>query len=250
MTTNSTQGSGEDAASDNPYSLRLRARAFERFTHGRKGGHDTFPLPAIFLSILAVAPIMVVGLPLAAFWIVQHSGCCSDGPLASEGNFWGSAIAGMLALFGMLITAVFIITAFRVDKNAKFEAIVAATDGVGEFLDKYKVELLEGIDGWAGEAEAEKDRAIKRIDAATIAAESASNTALANIEEVRQNVVQRGEQAVETINAETSDVANARTTAVERIEAEVAEVERVAAEARARIEAEGPDQSTPTDSQE
>lgn len=246
MTTNSVQGSGEDSASGDPYSLRLRARAFR----DRKGAPDTFPLPAIFIGIVAAAPIMVVGLPLAAFWIVQQSGCCLDGPVASEGNFWGSAIAGMLALFGTLITAVFIITAFRVDKNAKFEASVEAAYGVGEFLDRYKKELFKEIDSWAGQVESRKDGAIIRIDAATDAAESASNTALADIEEARQNVVQRGEQAVETINAETSDVTNARTTAVERIEAEVAEVERVAAEARARIEAEGPDQSTPTDSQE
>lgn len=265
MTTNSAQGSDEDATGNDSYSLRLRDRALNR---DREGDLGKFPLFAVALSIAIAAPIMLVGLPLATFWIVQQSGCCVIASGESADNFWGSLLTGMVALFGTLITAVFVISAFRIDNNAKAEARIAAGSSVGEFLDRYRAELFQEIDRWAGQVvskknnavrrmdasiadvESKKDDAVTRIDAATDAAESASNTTLANIEEARQNVVQRGEEAVETINAETSNVTNARTTAVERIEAEVAEVGRVAAEARARIEAEGPDQSTPTDSQE
>ena len=173
----------------------------------------------------------------------------------------------MLALFGTLIAAVFVISAFRIDKSAKAEARMAAEDAVGDFILEHRHELLKKVVDWANAVESKKDKTIKSIDdaetvvksrkddaigsidVARAGAESASETAVTDIAGVRDNVVRSGEQATATIEKAAGDVDGRAAAAIDGINAEVAEVERVAAEAKASSQAR-PDDSPPSDSRD
>lgn len=291
MTSESGQDSGTGAASPtsdkevlppNAFSLRRLKRMAKS---KRQGALGKLPVAPIFFAFAIGAPIMLVGLPLGALWIVQQSGCCPNQSIEHLISFWGSVLGGMLALFGTLIAAVFVITAFRIDKSARAEAAAEAADSLGKFVVEYKRELLVLIEKWLRKvkskkakakarmeaastavesakaaaisridsarnaAEAAKDTAIERIDSARAAAESASEDAVAEIGEVRDNVARSGEQATTAMDQATVDVDRRRGAAIERIEAEVAEVVRAVAEARARIQAQ-PDDSPPSDTRD
>ena len=72
--------------------------------------------------VLISAAILLVCLPICALLIVNATGCClANGP-GEMITFWASAIAGFLALFGMLITGVFVITSLRVEATARAQA--------------------------------------------------------------------------------------------------------------------------------
>lgn len=283
MTTNNTTNqSGIAPAAANvptsydPYSLRRLDNVTKPKPEETTG---TFPTVPIIFAFAIAAPVTLVGLPLAALTIVTSSGCCTNQSLADFLTFWGSLFTGMLALFGSLIAAVFVISAFRIDKSAKAEARAAASKSVGKFILDYRTELLTVIDKWAGDvamhknqaietinaasaeaverinaargaAESASERAVTRIDAARTAAESASEEAVTRIEGERDEVVERGRLTAQAMDQSASDVADQGATAIERIGEEVAEVERVAAEARDRIEGQQPDQPPPSDSQD
>ena len=72
------------------------------------------------------AVLLLVVLPIGAVWIVNNSGCCPTSGTENLITFWASMTAGFLALFGMLITGVFVLTAFRVNAQAETEAREAA----------------------------------------------------------------------------------------------------------------------------
>ena len=279
MTSDSAQDSTIPAATDKDLLNRF-------YKPWRKEALGEFPFKLIFVAFAIAAPITLVGLPLGALAIVHLSGCCTSQPPDSFLTFWGGLFAGMLALFGMLIAAVFVISAFRIDKSAKAEARMAAEEAISNFILQHKRDLLNQVDKWAkavetlknntvasisaagdaaesakktaigridaarGAAESAMDAAIGRIDAATTAAESASESAVVEIAEVRENVVRNGEQTTAAMEQAAGDVDARKTAAIDEIGTEVAEVERVAAEAKARIEAQRPDESPPSDSQE
>lgn len=249
---------GASTKPSNPYSLWL----LERLINSTRGKTlRDFPVAAVFLAFAIGAPITLVGLPLGAMKIVHHYGCCTNQSIADLISFWGSAFGGMLALFGILITAVFVISAFRIDKSARAEAVAAAAESVAEFIVKQRAQLLELIDQWLGVVKTKRDEAIAAMDAeietvvsvgnqAVRRIEAASKEAVAQMAQVRDDVAGSGQQTKETMDQAASDVADQKTTAIERIGAELAEVERVAAEARDRIERQQPDQPPPSDSQD
>ena len=268
-TTSCAQGSGTCAACrttqkpPNPYSMSILKRMAKR----RRKPDGKFPVASIFLGFAIGAPIMLVGLPLGALLIVQTSGCCTNESTEQLISFWGSVLGGMLALFGVMITAVFVITTFRIDKNARAEAAIEAADAAGKFLLDYKRELMDEIDQDMREVKCKKKQAIKCMTAAKCAVkgekkeatkcinaaktdtESASEKAVAAIEKVRENVAGEGAEATKAIDQATDDVGGRRAAAIEEIDAEVAGVERAAAEAKARIQAQ-PDDSPSGDSQD
>lgn len=93
-----------------------------------KQGGDVKEIPwrVIVPIVLIGAVILLFGLPIGAVWIVSSSGCCLTTGTENLITFWASMIAGSLALFGMLITGVFVLTAFRVNAQAETEAQRAA----------------------------------------------------------------------------------------------------------------------------
>lgn len=243
MTTDSVQDSTDRTATDQELLSRL-------YKPWRKEALGEFPFKLIFVVFGVAAPIMLVGLPVAALAIVHLSDCCTNQSMASFLTFWGGLFGGMLALFGTLIAAVFVISAFRIDKSAKAEARMAAEDAISDFILDHRRELLEKVDAWAHEVESRKNRTLKSIDTAKAAAESASKEAVAEVERVSREVVQKGRQMTEDVDQATRDLADEKAVAIERIEAEVGEVERAAAEAKAKFQTERPDESPPSDSQD
>ena len=264
--TNSAGGPGAEdpttqkAESPNPYSMSIVERKAKR--------EDTvgkFPVASIFVGFAIGGPIMLVGLPLGALWIVHLSGCCMTNSIEQLISFWGSVLGGMLALFGIMITAVFVISAFRIDKSARAEAAAEAADAAGKFFHEYRLEVIalidkcvekvkyrkkkaiETIDAAKVNTEAARDTAIGRIGAAKTVAESVSKDAVAAIAAARNNVDRTGGQATAAIGQAADDVDGRKAAAIERIDAEVAEVVHAAAEAKARIAAQ-PDDSPPSDS--
>ena len=95
--------------------------------------------------VLIVAIVLLVGLPLGTVWIMNNSNCClANGP-ENMLTFWASMIAGFLALFGMVVTAVFIITAFRIDATAQAKAQVVAQKAVWNYLKNEQAELAKDL---------------------------------------------------------------------------------------------------------
>ena len=205
----------------------------------------------------------LVGLPLGALAIVHLTGCCSNESLTSFFTFWGSVLAGMLALFGMLIAAVFVITALRIDKSAEAEARSAAEEAVGEFILKYQEELVKQIDQRMTNVNSHRRDTIAYMDDAKKDAESAIKRTLAEVDQkaietrgamdqAAQDVAAERAAAVERIDSEVAGIERSAEEAKAAIEAEVAEVERLAAEAGARLEGQQGqqgDESSPDDTQ-
>ena len=255
MATNSAQGSGTGAApattqtatnsaggpgaedpttqkaeSPNPYSLSIVERKAER-----KDTVGKFPVASIFIGFAIGGPIMLVGLPLGALLVVHHSGCCMTNSIEQLISFWGSVLGGMLALFGMMITAVFVISAFRIDKSARAEAAAEAADAAGKFFHEYRREVIVLIDKYVEEVKRTKEQAVDYICAAKAAAEEAKKGAIKTIDAAVTGTESARDVAVGRIDDARTAAESASKKAVIEIVAEVAEVEHVAAEARARI---------------
>ena len=234
MAANSAQA---PASRENPYSFWLLKK---KTKDKRKGRLGMFPVASIFVCFAIGAPIMLVGLPLGALWIVHESGCCTGGSVANVLTFWGSVLAGMLTLFGMLVTAVFVISAFRIDKSAKAEAGVAAAEYAGNFFVEYKAAILREIDK-------RMEQATEYFVVAKTKTQTAKKDAIVAIHTAKAVAESASKTAVRTIGKAVGDVDERKTAAIKRIDEHVAEVERAAAEAKARIQAQ-PDDSPPGDS--
>lgn len=87
---------------------------------------------------LISAVVLLVGLPLGAVLIVNYSGCCLANGTEQVVTFWAAMIAGFLALFGMVVTGVFVITAFRVDATARAKAQLSAREEVWTYIEQYR----------------------------------------------------------------------------------------------------------------
>ena len=119
-----------------------------------KGRADRAILWAIVApAVLIAAVVLLVGLPLGAVWIMNMSGCCLTGGSERVITFWASMIAGFLTLFGMLVTGVFVLTAFKNKAEAQSEARqvahevskAAAHQAAQTFLKERKGELFQEL---------------------------------------------------------------------------------------------------------
>ena len=112
------------------------------------------PIGAAFL---AAAPIALVVFPLFALKITADADCCFDDSPSDLMTFWGAVLAGMLALFGLLISGIYIFTAFKIDIGAKkaardqawetAERVApgAAQDAAMSFYEKYRKRELANL---------------------------------------------------------------------------------------------------------
>ena len=118
----------------------------------------------IVVAVLIAAVGLLTGLPLGAVWIVSKSGCCVFDAMENVATFWGSLTAGFLALFGMLIAGVYVITAFRTDAMARAEAHEAVAkyisreqEGFDNDLAEFRRVVREGTQRVIGETKAAMD---------------------------------------------------------------------------------------------
>ena len=222
--------------------------------------------------VAAAAVVLLVGLPLGAVWIMNNSNCClADGP-ENMLTFWASMIAGFLALFGMVVTAVFIITAFRIDATARDKAQVAAQEEVWKYIEHYEEKLVKDLmdlktfakkmlakvtkigcnatrdikaqrEKARREIAATRDAAIKAIVAAANKTTSVANQAQEGIAQALKDVETQQEEASSTIVAARDATTKSASQAQEKIAEALEETTKAATEAqeaidRARQEAE------------
>ena len=209
-------------------------------TTGSKG--TEIPFRVVVPIVLIGAVVLLMGLPLGAVFIVNSSGCCfTNGP---EGvvTFWAALTAGFLALFGMLITGVFIITAFKVDDKARAEAWEAADKAVTSYLNRYSekelqkiAEIKDELFQKIAEIKGRIEKAVQSIEtqraeaAEAIANEQQAATEAANeskreieaaragVEEARADVEEQHSKAISAIDRLREEVENAAEDARERI---------------------------------
>ena len=180
----------------------------------QQGEHPITPRWSIIVPVAIVAAVvLLVGLPLGALGIVHYSGCCfSDGP-EDVVTFWAALTAGFLALFGGLITAVFIITAFRIDTTAKMEARLQADRALDTYLKRYKKKAFDQIEGFVGEVDRCRSEAKKNIEGHEKAIEQRRDRANEAINGLQQEVQQRWDAASKTIEETQKKVAEEADTA-------------------------------------
>ena len=109
-------------------------------------------------AVLIAAAVLLVGLPLGAVLIMNSTGCCLGNGPEKIITFWASMIAGFLALFGMLLTGVFVITSLRVEATARAQAQSVAHETASEvsrdtakqaaerFIRSHKGEMFEELE--------------------------------------------------------------------------------------------------------
>ena len=177
--------------------------------------------------VLIGAVVLLTALPLGTVWIVSNSGCCLGDGMEQVATFWGSLTAGFLALFGMLVTGVFIITAFRTDVTARAEA----RDAVAKYIEREKEKFFEELQSFQCEVKAGTEQVkdcVKKINDATA-------TASKEIEGARKRVETAADKATKEIDTKLSDVEDQSKEATKAIGRAQERVEDAATAAHERI---------------
>ncbi len=196
--------------------------------------------------VLISAVILLVCLPVCALLIVNSTGCClANGPEKMI-TFWASMIAGFLALFGMLVTGVFVITSLRVEATARAQAQsearttasevsrATARQAVEKFIRRRKGEMFEDLE------RASDDAAQVAAQAEELAREAEKSKG--ELEELKGEITTLQN---ETINVRTvidgahQDVERRRGEAIAAIDSAQQGVETAARAARDRIDRAG-----------
>ena len=178
----------------------------------------------ITLITAVMAVVLLFGLPLGAVWVVSNSGCCMASGPEYVITFWASMIAGFLALFGMVLTAVFIITALRTEQTARVQARRAADKAARTYVKRHKEGVLKEMDvardcvtacsdSIIGQIQKRHTEARKKIDEAenetTKAAREAGDAIVAvrnqttNAADEAQAAISAAGQAVERLRGDT-----------------------------------------------
>ena len=231
MTTASNQSGASSAGADGQSNTKsTEAKELER--------RVIFWLLIITPVVLIAAIVLLVGLPLGTVWIMNSADCCLTDNHESAVSFWASMIGGFLALFGMIITAAFIITAFRVDATAQAKAQVVAREAVWNHLKNEQAELVKDLKCVKALVEEVKKcgkNAQEAIVAAQKATTDAAHRAQEAIAQALENVKTQQEEASSTIVAARDATTNAASQAQEGIAGAVEDVETQQREASSAI---------------
>ena len=236
--------------------------------------------------VLIAAIVLLVGLPLGTVWIMNSSDCCLASDPESAVSFWASMVGGFLALFGMIITGVFIITAFRVDATARDKAQVAAQEEVWKYIDHYEERLAQDLmdlkvlakemlvevkisgenakkdieaqrkeassaivaarDATIADIEAQQREASRAIVAARDATTNAASQAQGGIAKALNETTSAATEAQEAVGRAGQEVDRQRDEAIRAIDGARQEVEAAAKEVRERADR-GVEGPTPTE---
>lgn len=231
MTTASNQSGASSAGADGQSNTKsTEAKELER--------RVIFWLLIITPVVLIAAIVLLVGLPLGTVWIMNSADCCLTDNHESAVSFWASMIGGFLALFGMIITAAFIITAFRVDATAQAKAQVVAQKAVWNYLKNEQAELVKDLKCVKALVE-EVKKCGKSAQEAMVAAQNATTDAAREAQEAiaraLENVEAQQEEASSTIVAARDATTNAASQAQEGIAGAVEDVETQQREASSAI---------------
>lgn len=157
--------------------------------------------------VLISATVLLVCLPVCALLIVNSTGCClADGP-EKVVTFWASMIAGFLALFGMLVTGVFVITSLRVEATARAMAQVEAREEMSKYIRRYHDELLENLERLRREVSENGEDAKTAIAKARAAVESAQKNAhdvITRAQAETTNAARQAQDEIGTVQRQTT----------------------------------------------
>ena len=181
---------------------------------------SSIPWRVIVPIVLIGAIVLLMALPLGAVWIVSNAGCCVFDAMENVATFWGSLTAGFLALFGMLIAGVYVITTFRTDAMARAEAHNAAASyithekkGFDDDLEKFQREVRAGKERVEREREAATYKIRRDIKSVEDTAKEASDSVVSKL----QDVEDQRTDAVQKIDAARDAAEAAAEAAIERI---------------------------------
>ena len=188
---------------------------------------------------LISAVVLLVGLPVGAVMIINNTSCClAIGPEKLI-TFWASMIAGFLALFGMVVTGVFVITAFRVDATARAKAQLAARDEVWNYVRNYDEKLANELAALLPIVEERAEQAKRTIDNAKKEVEAQqgdASTAIAGARSETTSAADGARRAISVARDEATDAARRAREAIGGVEAETGnaavEAQRAIAEGR------------------
>lgn len=194
----------------------------------------------VVASILAVGVVTLIALPLGAVSIVSSSGCCFTDSASDLLTFWAAILGGFIAFFGMVISGLFVVFAFRIDNAAKSETIKAVHELLGAYLETNSKAVVKNfrrmVKGSKAGIKSFVEKKKQEIAKTASEAQDASDAAIANIAEFTSQVEQSQIRAREHIQRTAAQVEDARNGAVSRIGEIVAEVERARNEALRRMQ--------------
>ena len=174
--------------------------------------------------VLISAVVLLVCLPVCALLIVNSTGCClANGPEKMI-TFWASMIAGFLALFGMLVTGVFVITSLRVEATARAMAQLEAREEMWKYIKRYHAELIENLETLSREVTEGGEDAKSAIANATAEVKAEQDQASAAIIRVRNETTNAADEAQREIGgarAQTTAAANETQAAIRNAGQEV-----------------------------
>ena len=209
---------------------------------------------------VCVALLTLVALPLGSLWISSNSICCFDNnALSDQLTFWAAMLGGFIALFGIVISGLFVVFAFRIDYGATLEASRHAVKAAIEFLEFDPDKILKKFTGRISEfsslikkKEDEISSLIKEKKREIEKKAKEIEQPLADIkdklDQANQEADAKNQQLIEIqgmIEGLIADLKERSESATQNIEALVANVQKAADEAARKLQSE-----TPGDGQE
>ena len=219
---------------------------------------------------VCVGLLTLVALPLGSLWISSNYFCCFDNDsLQNQLTFWAAMLGGFLALFGIVISGLFVVFALRIDYGAKLEASRHAVKAAIEFIKIDHKKLLTDFakkteDFLSSVAKKQKDindakAAIdgsiasfwsnkKKWDEKAEEIEQALPDIKEKLDQANQEADAKNRQLVEIqemVEAMIAELKERSNSAMQDIEALVANVQKAADEATRKLQSE-----TPGDGQE
>lgn len=213
---------------------------------------------------VCVALLTLVALPLGSLWISSNYFCCfDDDSLQNQLTFWAAMLGGFIALFGIVISGLFVVFAFRIDYGAKLEASRHAVQAAIEFIEYDPEKLLEKFTKKTKDFLSSVRKKKKKIKNAMEAIGRSIDKFWSNkkkwdekaekieeslpaikgrLDQVKQEVDAKSQQLIEETIADLKKRSNS---AIQDIEALVANVQKASEEATRKLQSE-----TPGDGQE
>ncbi len=191
MTSDSSTSTGNDATSSSQTKSTVPA-------------DRPIPWAVVVPVVLVGAVVLLVGLPLGAVLILSSSGCCLVSGPEYLITFWASMIAGFLALFGLVVTGVSIITAFRTDSTARAEAQHVADKAARTYLKRYKENLFEEMAAARDCVKAKRSAVVAEIQAQ----EDAASGAIDGARQQTTSLANEAQQAIDGAREQTTNLAS------------------------------------------
>ena len=202
---------------------------------------------------VCVGIITLIALPLGAVWISSNSDCCFNDSLSNQLTFWAAMLAGFIALFGIVISGLFVVFAMRIDYGATLEAVKNTMKIVMEFININPQKILEEFfktvkrfvkkankfESLVSKAEGKVKNAEEKIDKCITEFCSKRSKWNEEAEEINQSMQKLKEKLEDTdneISQIVDDVKASSEAAIERIDELVASVEQASDAALRRLQ--------------